>query len=260
MGGTILDLGGLAASLFMRGIAFVPCPTTLLAQVDAAVGGKTAINLRQGKNLAGTFHQPLQVLTDTDTLSTLPDSELRSGLGEVVKTALVGDPQLLVLLEESAAALELEVLEEIVLRCVRVKGGIVAADEREAGRRAELNLGHTFGHAIEHSAGYGRVPHGEAVATGVVLAVEAARQLGLLEDLELGPRLVRLLERLSLGSSLKAMRETHGVELATADLLRAVRHDKKGVSRTPRFVVPRAAGNLCSGQTIDPGLLEQLFA
>ncbi len=262
-GGVIGDLGGLAAALFMRGIRHVQCPTTLLAQVDASVGGKTAVNLAGGKNLAGVFHQPRAVLADTETLATLPDEEFRSGLGEVLKSSLVGDPALLDLLEGGAPELwrrEAELLAEVVARCVRVKAAIVARDERESGERAALNLGHTFAHAIEHAAGFGTIPHGVAVGVGVGLALAASAEIGLLEEPELPFRVRRVVRDLGLVPDLAALRERHGVPLAPAELLAGMRHDKKGAAGRPRFVLVRNAGALATGQELDERLLERLLA
>jgi len=254
-GGVVGDLGGLAASLFMRGIDVVQCPTTLLAQCDAAVGGKTAVNLAGGKNLAGTFHQPRVVLADTDPLATLDAAELRSGLGEVVKTALVGDPELLDLLEQEAERLlgrDADLLAEVVTRCVRVKGAVVAADEREGGERKQLNLGHTFGHAIERVAGFGTIPHGEAVATGLVLAARVAAADGVLADRDLPERLERVLAGLGLAPGLPELRARHGIPLDADELLAAMRHDKKGTAARPLLVLPTAPGRL----VVDRGLAE----
>lgn len=246
-GGVVGDLGGLAAALFMRGIACVQCPTTLLAQVDSSVGGKTAVNLRAGKNLAGAFHQPRLVLADTDTLATLPDEELRSGLGEVVKSALLGDAQLFALLErESAAVLarDAEILAEVVTRCVRVKAAIVARDEDERGERKLLNLGHTFAHGIEQAAGFGVIPHGVAVAVGLTLALEASERLGLLEERALRPRLAALLAALGLPGDLTALRARYTVRLASDELAQGMRHDKKGRAGRPTFVLVRGLGKV----------------
>ena len=261
-GGVVGDLGGLAAALYMRGIAWVQCPTTLLAQVDASVGGKTAVNLARGKNLAGSFHQPALVLADTETLATLPDAELRSGLGEVVKTALVGDAALLELLERDAERLrarDIDLYGEIVARCVRVKASIVARDERETGARKVLNLGHTFAHAIELTAGYGRIPHGVAVGVGVALALRASERTGLARP-GVTDRIVRLLPRLGLGSSLAALREEYGHELPTAELLAGLRHDKKGSAGRPAFVLVRDVGAPEVDRALDPALLRELLA
>lgn len=245
-GGVVGDLGGLAASLYMRGIGVVHCPTTLLAQVDASVGGKTAVNLRAGKNLVGTFHQPSAVFADTSVLATLSADELRSGLGEVVKSALLSGAEFLTFVEEQAASIvarDPEVLGEVVLRCVRFKAATVASDEREGGPRKLLNLGHTFAHAIEHAAGYGRVPHGIAVGVGLTLSLEASRQLGLLEDVRLPERVSGLLEALGLEHSLAELERTRSLSLSVEALVEGMRHDKKGGASAPRLVLLRAAGS-----------------
>jgi 3-dehydroquinate synthase len=180
-GGVIGDIAGFAAASYQRGIAIVQLPTTLLAQVDSSVGGKTGVNHPGGKNLIGAFHQPSAVIADTDALSTLPDRQLRAGLTEIVKAALVADAAFFTWLEANLPRLlakEPEALAEAILRACAIKAAIVAEDERELGRRALLNLGHTFGHAIEAGAGYGLVLHGEAVAAGLVLAAELSARLG----------------------------------------------------------------------------------
>jgi len=180
-GGVIGDIAGFAAASYQRGIAIVQLPTTLLAQVDSSVGGKTGVNHPGGKNLIGAFHQPTAVLADTDTLTTLPDRQLRAGLTEIVKAALVADAAFFAWLETNLPRLlarEPAALAEAIRRACAIKAAIVAEDERELGRRALLNLGHTFGHAIEAGAGYGLVLHGEAVAAGLVLAAEFSARLG----------------------------------------------------------------------------------
>ncbi len=180
-GGVVGDIAGFAAASYQRGIAIVQLPTTLLAQVDSSVGGKTGVNHPGGKNLIGAFHQPAAVITDTDTLSTLPDRQLRAGLTEIVKAALVGDAGFFIWLEANLARVlshDAAALEEAIRRACEIKAGIVASDEREQGRRALLNLGHTFGHAIEAGAGFGQVLHGEAVAAGLVLAAELSARTG----------------------------------------------------------------------------------
>jgi 3-dehydroquinate synthase len=180
-GGVIGDIAGFAAASYQRGIAFVQLPTTLLAQVDSAVGGKTGVNHPGGKNLIGAFHQPSAVITDTDTLATLPDRELRAGYAEIVKAALVADADFFRWLESNSTALlarEPDALAHAIRRACEIKAAIVAEDEREEGRRALLNLGHSFGHAIEAGAGYGLVLHGEAVAAGLVLAAEFSVRMG----------------------------------------------------------------------------------
>jgi len=244
-GGVVGDVGGLAAALYMRGIAFVQAPTTLLAQVDSSVGGKTAVNLTAGKNLAGVFHQPSLVIADTSTLATLPPDEFRSGLGEVVKTALLAGEHVLALLEDESKSLlarDPDVLTEVVHLCVETKASIVARDPHEKGRRKLLNLGHTFGHAIEHSAGYGRIPHGVAIAVGVQLALAASRGSSRLADKALELRVARLLDALGLPSSLEALSRIYRMRFDTETLVRAMRLDKKSNAGEIRLVLPVCAG------------------
>jgi 3-dehydroquinate synthase len=180
-GGVVGDVAGFAAACYQRGVDYVQLPTTLLAQVDSSVGGKTGVNHPGGKNLIGAFHQPRAVVSDTDTLATLPPRELRAGLAEVIKAALVADRGFLEWIEanlEALLALEPVAVARAIRRSCEIKAAIVAEDEREHGRRALLNLGHTFGHAIETAAGYGEWLHGEAVAAGLVLAADLSRRLG----------------------------------------------------------------------------------
>ena len=181
-GGVIGDLTGLAASLLLRGLDFVQIPTTLLAQVDSSVGGKTGINTAQGKNLVGTFHQPRLVLADLAVLDTLPRRELLAGYAEVAKYGLLGDADFFAWLEQHGGALvagDRSLRQQAVRRSCAAKAAIVASDEREAGRRALLNFGHTFGHAIETAEGFGGLLHGEAVGVGLVLAFDLSARLGL---------------------------------------------------------------------------------
>jgi len=239
-GGVIGDLGGLAAALYARGIPFVQVPTTLLAQVDSSVGGKTAVNLAAGKNLAGVFHQPSLVLADTELLATLSDDEYASGLGEVLKTVLLAGDEALAFLEQSAPAVharDAAVLAELVERCVRLKAAVVARDPHERGERKALNLGHTFAHAIEHEAGYGRIPHGIAVATGVALALRASAEARVLASPKLIARVDALLHTLALPADLAQLAARYGARLTAAGLANAMRSDKKGVAGTPRFAL-----------------------
>src|SRR6185312_5329155 len=181
-GGVVGDIAGFAAACWMRGIDFVQFPTTLLAMVDSAVGGKTGVDHAAGKNLVGAFHQPRAVIADLDTLATLPDRELRAGLAEVVKTACIGDADFFAWLEANAAALlarEAGALTHAIVTCCRFKAGVVERDERETGERALLNFGHTFGHALEAEKGYGTLLHGEAVAVGMMLAARLSARLGM---------------------------------------------------------------------------------
>jgi 3-dehydroquinate synthase len=183
-GGVLTDTVGFAAAVYLRGIDWIAVPTTLLAMVDASVGGKTGVNLDQGKNLVGAFWPPRLVVIDVETLATLPERELRAGLAEVIKTAWIGDRDLLGMMpsggRSSFETLSLVEWEELVMRCVAVKARVVSADEREAGNRAALNLGHTLGHAIEAATGYRHFLHGEAVAWGLLAAARLGRRHGVL--------------------------------------------------------------------------------
>jgi 3-dehydroquinate synthase len=199
-GGVVGDMAGFAAACYQRGIDYVQLPTTLLAQVDSSVGGKTAVNHPQGKNMIGAFHQPKAVIADIDTLATLPEREYRAGLAEVVKYGLIYDREFLEWLERQVAALnarEPEAIVYAVRRSCEIKAAVVGADEREQGLRAILNLGHTFGHAIETATGYGEWLHGEAVATGMVMAAEMSARLGWLTSADV-ERAVALLRRFEL--------------------------------------------------------------
>lgn len=220
-GGSIGDLAGFVAATYMRGLPLVQIPTTLTAQVDAAIGGKTAVNLPEGKNLVGAYHQPAAVLADVATLSTLPDREFRSGLAEVAKYALALDSELLAQLETDPSALlarDPAALEGVVSRCAAAKARIVEADERDAGRRLMLNYGHTLGHALERLDSFAGRSHGEAVALGMVFAARLSEGLGIGSE-ELIARHQRLLSALGL---------EHQASLPPADeILRAFRLDKK---------------------------------
>ncbi|MGB0846761.1 MAG: 3-dehydroquinate synthase, partial [Thiolinea sp.] len=183
-GGVVGDICGFAAASYQRGINFIQVPTTLLSMVDSSVGGKTGVNHVLGKNMIGAFHQPQCVLIDTDTLNTLPDRELSAGLAEVIKYGLIRDREFLTWLDENMVALlarDPEALTYAIYRSCQHKAEVVAADEFEAGQRALLNLGHTFGHAIESAMGYGNWLHGEAVATGMVMAAEHSMLMGWLQ-------------------------------------------------------------------------------
>lgn len=199
-GGVVGDMAGFAAACYQRGVAYVQLPTTLLAQVDSSVGGKTGVNHSGGKNLIGAFHQPVAVLSDIETLATLPGREFRAGIAEVIKYGLILDPLFLDWIEDHLDGLlsqNAASLKHAIRRSCEIKAEIVAGDEREHGRRALLNLGHTFGHAIETAAGYGQWLHGEAVAVGMLLAADMSRRLGWLEDNDV-KRVRDLLERAGL--------------------------------------------------------------
>jgi 3-dehydroquinate synthase len=218
-GGVVGDIAGFAAACYQRGIDFVQVPTTLLAQVDSSVGGKTGVNHPHGKNLIGAFHQPRCVIADIDTLSTLPPREYKAGLAEVVKYGLIYDFAFFEWLEQHAAALDARHTDSMIhaiQRSCEIKAEVVGADEREQGLRAILNLGHTFGHAIETAAGYGEWLHGEAVAAGMVLAADMSRQLGKIapSDYE---RSVRLLQRLGLPTTAPRIGAARALELMGMD-------------------------------------------
>jgi 3-dehydroquinate synthase len=187
-GGVVGDMAGFAAACYQRGVAFIQVPTTLLAQVDSSVGGKTGVNHALGKNMIGAFHQPRVVIADTDTLSTLPDRELSAGIAEVIKYGLIRDPEFFAWLEtnmEKLLACDTQALTYAIQRSCQNKAEVVAADELESGQRALLNLGHTFGHAIEAGVGYGVWLHGEAVGTGMCMAADLSARLRWLDDASL---------------------------------------------------------------------------
>ncbi len=236
-GGVVGDMAGFAAACYQRGIGFVQMPTTLLAQVDSSVGGKTGVNHPGGKNLIGAFHQPQAVVTDTATLRTLPPRELRAGLAEVVKHALICDADLFAWLEANAdalLALDPAALAHAVRRCCAIKADIVARDERETGERALLNLGHTFGHAIETVTGYGPWLHGEAVAVGLAMAAGMSQRAGWLPAAD-AARLDALLARFGLRTE---ARGPVSAEAARA----AMRLDKKVRDGRVRLVLLKGIG------------------
>ncbi len=245
-GGVIGDLAGFAAAIVKRGARLVQVPTTLLAQVDSSVGGKTGINTRHGKNLIGAFHQPALVLADIDTLKTLPARELRAGYAEVVKYGLLGDAAFFAWLERNRGAvlaLDTPALVRAITVSCEMKAGIVARDERESGERALLNLGHTFGHAIEAWAGYsGRVLHGEAVAIGMVLAAEFSHRLDLVPP-SAAERIAAHLRAAGLPASLADLRAMAEGELPSPDrLLSYMAQDKKVADGQINLVLLRAIG------------------
>jgi 3-dehydroquinate synthase len=235
-GGVVGDLAGFAAAVYQRGMPFLQVPTTLLAQVDSSVGGKTAINHARGKNMIGAFHQPLAVVSDVATLDTLPDRELRAGLAEVIKHGLTLDAAFVEWLEkhmEDLLARERGALVYAVRRCCELKAGVVAADERESGVRALLNFGHTFGHAIEAGTGYGAWLHGEAIAAGMVMAAALSRNLGLVQEADVA-RVRRLIQRAGLPVA--------GPTIAPQELVELMAVDKKAAQGKVRFVVLEAIG------------------
>jgi 3-dehydroquinate synthase len=235
-GGVVGDMAGFAAATYMRGVPFVQVPTTLLAQVDSSVGGKTAINHARGKNMVGAFHQPVRVIADLDTLDTLPQREVAAGLAEVIKYGPVADEAFLGWIERNVGALvarDKEALAHAVARSCQIKADVVAQDEREEGLRAILNFGHTFGHAIEAALGYGRWLHGEAVGCGMVMAADLSARLGLVAS-AYAERLTRLIAEAGL--------PIHAPAVDPDALIELMRIDKKSQAGEIRFVVIEGEG------------------
>jgi 3-dehydroquinate synthase len=252
-GGVTGDTAGFVAATYLRGVPFVQCPTTLLAMVDSSVGGKVGVNVPQGKNLIGAFHQPVAVVADPLVLSTLPLREVCCGLAECVKHAIIADAALFDFIEDNADAilrLDARVVTELVRRNVEIKAAVVAADEREAGVRAHLNLGHTFGHAIEATTGYGPIQHGEGVALGLIAAGEVAARQGLC-DADLPRRVRSLLSRLGL--------PVCAALAGDADLMAAMRLDKKVRDDRIRFVLPKRIGAVAVRDDVPAAIVSEAW-
>lgn len=235
-GGVVGDVTGLVASLYMRGVDVIQIPTTVLAQVDASIGGKTGVNLRAGKNLLGTFHQPRAVLTDPDVLSSLPDREFRAGLYEALKCGIIGKPELFLRMESLSVRdlrKDLEALQWIIAESVKLKAGVVSADEREGGLRRVLNFGHTIGHALEAETAYKYFLHGEAVAWGMIAAVFIAANWNL--DPMAGKRMIDAVFNLG---------PLPEVQVNPRNILRRLQTDKKTVRGMVHFVLPREIGKV----------------
>jgi 3-dehydroquinate synthase len=250
-GGVVGDMAGFAAACYQRGVSFVQIPTTLLSQVDSSVGGKTGVNHPGGKNLIGAFHQPIAVLADTRTLSTLPPRELRAGLAEVIKYGLICDADFFAWLETHMEKLlqgDSAALAHVIHRSCQIKAEIVARDEREQGDRALLNLGHTFGHAVESATGYKEWLHGEAIGGGLLIAAAMSRECGLLQAAEV-VRLHGLLERTGL--------PTHFDSVAPATALEHMRIDKKVQSGRIRLILLRKIGDTFITADYDPSALDR---
>jgi len=253
-GGVIGDLAGFAAASYLRGIAFYQVPTTLLSMVDSSVGGKTGINLKAGKNLVGAFHQPRGVFIGTDLLTTLPPREFAAGMAEVIKTGLLGDAQLFAQLEAKPLTVNSAELSSVIRRCCVLKAGVVEADEHETakeGGRALLNLGHTFGHAIEQVTGYGHYLHGEAVAIGLAAAARLSHKLGYVDA-----SVVARIEAVLVAHHLPVrLREP----LPLSPLMAAMARDKKVRAGALRFVVLKPIGNAVTQGGVDPAFAESSF-
>ncbi len=253
-GGVVGDMAGFAAAVYQRGIDFVQVPTTLLAQVDSSVGGKTGINHPLGKNMIGAFHQPRLVVIDVGTLATLPDRELSAGLAEVVKHGAIADVAYFDAVADALPALRAKdpaALESAVARSCEIKASVVERDEREGGLRAILNFGHTFGHAIEAGLGYGEWLHGEAVGAGMVMAADLSRRLGLVDD-AVARRVREVVEAAGLPVRGPAWPAGRYVELMSVD--------KKARQGTPRFVLLDGLGRATVRKVPDAPLAETLAA
>ncbi|HCU90610.1 MAG TPA: 3-dehydroquinate synthase [Gammaproteobacteria bacterium] len=237
-GGVVGDLTGFAAACYQRGVDYIQIPTTLLSQVDSSVGGKTAVNHKLGKNMIGAFHQPICVVADTTTLSTLDQRQLRAGVAEIIKYGLISDPEFFEWLEtevENLLRLDAECLAYAIRRSCENKAAIVAKDERESGVRALLNLGHTFGHGIENVLGYGKWLHGEAIARGICMAADLSVRMNLLSIVDY-ERILSLIGRAELAPRLPS-------ELKPEDLVNAMYKDKKNRGRRIRLVLLRGIGH-----------------
>ena len=253
-GGVVGDLAGFAAATYQRGLPFVQIPTTLLAQVDSSVGGKTAINHARGKNMIGAFHQPLAVIADLDTLDSLPDRELRAGIAEVIKHGAALDAAFLGWLEqnmEKLLARDRAALTYAIRRSCELKAAIVAEDERESGVRAVLNFGHTFGHAIETATGFGSWLHGEAVAAGMVMAAALSARAGLLPKAD-AARIEALIKRAGLPVRAPKLAPDRWRELMAVD--------KKAAGARVRFVLLHGVGHAKLENAVDDRLVEETIA
>jgi 3-dehydroquinate synthase len=253
-GGVIGDLAGFAAASYLRGIDFVQVPTTLLAMVDSSVGGKTGINLKAGKNLVGAFHQPKRVFIATDLLSTLPPREFAAGMAEVIKYGLLGDPALFTRLEREPLTVKSADLAAVIRACCAMKARIVESDERELakeGGRALLNLGHTFGHAVEQVTKYTEYLHGEAVAVGMAAAAKLSLKLGLIDSSAVG-RIEAVLRAHALPVRLRA-------PLSLEQLMAALARDKKVRAGMPRFVVLKSLGEAATQSGVPVEHVEASF-
>ena len=253
-GGVVGDLTGFVAATFQRGMPFIQIPTTLLSQVDSSVGGKTAVNHPLGKNMIGAFYQPKVVLIDTNTLATLPAREFAAGMAEVIKYGIIYDANFFKWLEDNQSALvahDRAALQYAIQRCCEIKAEVVEKDERESGIRALLNLGHTFGHAIEAEQGYGNWLHGEAVAAGIILACQTA-----MRELEFSASDFRRVETLLTAFNLPVS----GPEsMTTEDYVKHMRHDKKVVDSRIRFILPTVIGHAIVTDDVSDATLEAIL-
>jgi 3-dehydroquinate synthase len=251
-GGVVGDLAGFVAATYMRGVPLIQVPTTLLAQVDSSIGGKTGVDVGKLKNIVGAFHQPRMVITDIDTLKTLPEEELTSGLAEVIKSAVIRNRNFFNFLDnnmEEIKGLHPAVLEKTVQETVKIKAEVVEKDEREAGLRAILNYGHTVGHALEAVSDF-RLKHGQAVAIGMVAAAKISSRMGML-DIGDAASIEKVIK--SAGLPVKMP------ELDVGEVIQAMRHDKKVVGEKVRFVLLKSIGHALVADEVDPSLVEEVL-
>ena len=254
-GGVVGDLAGFVAATYLRGIPFIQVPTTLLAQVDSSVGGKTGVNLRAGKNLVGAFYQPRLVLCDLDTLKSLPEREYRAGLAEVIKYGIIYDARLFAQLESDLPTIlqrDKKVLAPIIARCCEIKAKVVSEDETESGLRAILNFGHTIGHGIENSIGYGKFLHGEAISIGQVAAAKLSEKI-----LKLPGREVERIENLFKHAGLPTQIQLNAAQ--KRKLFEAMRLDKKTRDGEIRFVLARKIGKVEFGIKVQAATIETVL-
>jgi 3-dehydroquinate synthase len=247
-GGVVGDVAGFLASVFMRGVPVVQIPTTLLAQVDSAIGGKTGVNLASGKNLVGTFHQPLAVLVDPDVLATLPEREYRSGLYEAMKYGVIRNPAIFALMESERDALlrrDGALLEKLIAECIRVKAEVVSADERESGERRILNFGHTIGHALEAETGYRKLLHGEAVGWGMIAATLIGYALDVTDSLTA--------QRIS--AAVLAYGPLPKFKAQGSRILKRLLADKKTIGGVPHFVLASTIGKVEVVNSVPPRVI-----
>jgi 3-dehydroquinate synthase len=254
-GGVIGDLAGFVAATYMRGVPLVQVPTTLLAQVDSSIGGKTAVDHGQIKNIIGAFYQPALVISDIDTLKTLPVAEFSNGMAEVIKIAAILDNSFFGFLEKNmpqAMSLDIEVLSDIVTNSARLKSGIVIKDEKESGLRAVLNYGHTIGHAVEAVSGF-RIKHGQAVAVGMALANKIACRMGQMAERE-AARIETLLKMAGLPAGL-----TDFTDGQKEQVLEFIKHDKKVSGNKVKFILLKSIGNVFITDKVEPGIIREVL-
>ncbi|OGO24662.1 MAG: 3-dehydroquinate synthase [Chloroflexi bacterium RBG_16_50_9] len=252
-GGVIGDLAGFVAATYMRGVPLIQVPTTLLAQVDSSIGGKTAVDHGQLKNVIGVFYQPKLVISDIDTLKTLTEDELSNGLAEVIKSAAIRDGKLFRFLEnnlEKVKSLDTTVLEGVVFQTARVKATIVAQDEKETGLRAILNYGHTIGHALETTSNF-QLKHGQAVAMGMVAAARISHKMGILDKSD-AIRLEKIIKQAGLSAEM--------LDLNIQDIIQAMKHDKKVQQNKMRFVLLKSIGDAFITDEVSPSLVEEVLS